>query len=628
MYLSLRCNATRVLTRVLTGAIAPLALSVAASAQLTVDSVQPAMNASNVLPNAQIVVTFDRAISLAALPPASGHLRVFGKSTGPAAGTWTLDPGGFAARFTPTEPFAAGEVVQLGVSHDVVALDGSALRSAGFHSEFRVRTRPTTMTFSQGDTLNVRSPNGNGVRVYGGQASDLNDDGAVDLAIINQDSSDVRVFLNRADGTASFDPFLTPPTGTGNTPSPNESCDMNGDGLMDIVTGDKIGDTISVLLGRGDGTFDPSAQYYMGDLPRGLAVFDMDGDGDSDVISANANSSHLSIRLNNGDGTLGARTSFNGGGSSEWGLASGDMNNDGIIDFVVGAQGSRRLIVWLGNGDGTFTQSGVLNGAGRIWMVVLGDINGDGNLDVATSNGVDATGTIALGDGSGGLSLQQVQSTGGLVVATDLGDLDGDGDLDWIMSAFSGGAWTMHMNNGAGNFTTETTFIASQNPACALLFDFDGDQDLDIALLDEIADEVLLWENTCLATSFCQATPNSTGLPAVTSFTGSCSIAANDLSLHVGPLPDGFGFFFYGQSTQPGMPVGNGVLCLGSQLFRSPPALASGSLLSAPFDLATPPVPAATILSGSTWHFQLVFRDAPAGGAGFNFSNGLELSFI
>ena len=48
----------------------------------------------------------------------------------------------------------------------------------------------------------------------------------------------------------------------------------------------------------------------------------------------------------------------------------------------------------------------------------------------------------------------------------------------------------------------------------------------------------------------------------------------------------------------------------------------------APFDLASPPVAGATILSGSTWSFQLVFRDLPGGGAGFNFSDGLELTFL
>ena len=74
--------------------------------------------------------------------------------------------------------------------------------------------------------------------------------------------------------------------------------------------------------------------------------------------------------------------------------------------------------------------------------------------------------------------------------------------------------------------------------------------------------------------------------------------------------------------------MGDGVLCLGSQLFRSAPAVATGNLLTTPFDLASPPVPGATILSGSTWSFQLVFRDLLGGGAGFNFSNGLQLTFL
>lgn len=599
-----------------------------ATAQLAVVSVEPGINASHVAPAADIIVHFDRPVAVTALPPTTDHLKVFGKSTGPASGTWTVDATGLSARFTPAEAFSAGEMVQVDLSHDLLAVDGTALRSAGYHFEYRVRTRPNTLEFTQIATMSVRSQPSQGVRVYGGQASDLNDDGWLDLAIVNQGPSDVRVLLNQADGTGSFDPFLTPTTGTGNTPSPNESCDMDGDGLMDIVTGDKIGDTVSVLLGRGDGTFDPSVQYAMGDLPRGVAVFDMDGDGDTDVVSANANSSSLSLRMNNGDGTLGPATTMDGGGDREWGLASGDMNNDGIIDFVVGAQGSERLIVWLGNGDGTFSQGGSLNGVNRVWMVVLGDVNGDGNLDVSTGNGVNASGTIALGDGNGNLTLHQVLPTGGLVVATDLGDLDGDGDLDWILSAFSGSVWGVFENDGTGTFTHAYDFAATDNPACALLFDFDRDQDLDLALLDEIADEFVFLENTCPASNFCPGIANSTGVPATTSFTGSSSVAVNELNVHAGPLPDGFGFYFYGQNTQFPMSVGNGILCLGGPVYRSSPALATGSLLTVSFDLTSPPVAGATILPGSTWHFQCVYRDAAAGGANFNFSDGLTLTFL
>ena len=90
--------------RALTVVLASLLLSVTASAQLTVVSVQPAINASNVLPNADVVVTFDRAIAASALPPSTDDLKVFGKSTGPAAGAWSLGPGGLSARFTPAVP--------------------------------------------------------------------------------------------------------------------------------------------------------------------------------------------------------------------------------------------------------------------------------------------------------------------------------------------------------------------------------------------------------------------------------------------------------------------------------------------------------------------------------------------
>ena len=607
---------------------AALLLSSVASAQLAISTMEPGMNAGHVAPNADIVLHFDRPIDLTALPPTTDDVTVFGKSTGPAAGVWTLENGGTTARFTPQELFAAGEVVQVSVSNQLLASDGSTPRSAGYHYEFRVRTRPNTLEFTHLDTINVRSNPSQGTRVYGGQASDLNDDGWVDLAIINQDTSDVRVLPSLADGTGAFAPFLTPPAETGSTPSPNESCDMNGDGLMDIVTGDKTGDTVSVLIGRGDGTFDPRVSYAMGDLPRGLAVFDMDGDGDTDVVCANANSGDLSIRRNNGDGTLGPETTMQGGGTGEWGLASGDMNGDAIMDMVVGAQGSQRLIVWLGNGDGTFTQGGTLNNVDRVWMVVLGDVNGDGHLDVSTGNGGSSTGTIAFGDGAGNLSLGQIQPTGSFVVATDLGDLDGDGDLDWIISSFGGGRWTLYENDGTGHFTERELFQATNNPACALMVDIDRDLDLDIVLLDEIADDVVLFENTCPATSFCTPTANSTGTAAEVSITGSCVVAENDLTLHVGPMPGGFGFLFYGQTQQPPGAVGNGFLCLANPVFRTPTADSVGGVYSLTLDLANPPAAGATVMPGSTWSFQGVFRDLPAGGAQFNFSGGLELMFL
>lgn len=609
----------------LCAALAALLLATPAAAQLTVTATTPGMNASNVSPATDIVLQFDRALLPGTLSGSAAS--VFGRSTGPAAGTWTLEASDTRARFTPDVRFSAGEVVTVGLSEDLTAADTSTLRTEGYTFQFQVGVRPSGTTLTHLATHVVRSTPSQRTRVYGAQATDLDDDGWIDLAVVNQDTSDVRVLMNRADGSGNVTSILTPVNPTGSTPSPNEAADMNGDGIVDIVTANKVGDSISVLIGNGDGTFQPRVTYPAGDLPRGMAVLDMDGDGDTDVVTANANSSDLSLFFNNGAGVLSPQVRIQGGGAAEWGLAAGDMNEDGILDLVVGAQFSQRVIVMRGNGNGTFTQAGVTeNVGGGVWMIVLGDVNGDGHLDAALANGTSDSAAILLGDGQGNLAVHQTTAIADWVVATDLGDLDGDGDLDWMLSSFTGGGFTLFLNDGAGNFTFERFFPATANAACTLMVDLDNDLDLDLVLLDEIADEAVLMENTSLGAEFCVSAPNSTGSAARASATGSTSVAANDLTLRAGPLPDGFGFFFYGSAQAAPSPTGNGTLCLGGSLFRSPVASATGLLLAVELDLAT--APASAITAGSTWHFQGIFRDATAGGAGFDLSNGVALTFL
>jgi len=610
---------------ILRSTLTALLLATSAAAQLTVAATTPAMNASNVSPVTDIVLDFDRALLPGTLT--SGAVSVFGRSTGPAAGTWTLEANGTRARFTPSVRFSAGEVVIVGLSEDLTAADTSTLRTEGYTFQFQIGVRPSGTTFTHLATHVVRSTPSQRTRVYGAQATDLDDDGWIDLAVVNQDTSDVRVLMNRANGSGNVTSILTPVNPTGSTPSPNEAADMNGDGIVDIVTANKIGDSISVLIGNGDGTFQPRVTYPAGDLPRGMAVLDMDGDGDTDVVTANANSSDLSLFFNNGAGVLSPQVRIQGGGAAEWGLAAGDMDEDGILDLVVGAQFSQRVIIMRGNGDGTFTQAGVTNNVGGgVWMIVLGDVNGDGHLDAALANGTSDSAAILLGDGQGNLAVHQTTSIADWVVATDLGDLDGDGDLDWMLSSFTGGGFTLFLNDGAGNFAFHRFFPATANAACSLMVDLDNDLDLDLVLLDEIADEVVILENTALGAEFCSSEPNSTGSAARATATGSATVAANDLSLRAGPLPDGFGFYFYGSAEAAPSPTGNGTLCLGGSLFRSPVASATGLLLTIELDLST--APASNITVGSTWYFQGIFRDAVAGGSGFDLSNGVALTFM
>ncbi len=128
-------------------------------------------------------------------------------------------------------------------------------------------------------------------------------------------------------------------------------------------------------------------------------------------------------------------------------------------------------------------------------MLVCGDVDGNGTEDVAGVNSTSNTGAILLGDGTGGLAAPQVVVTDPFPLATDLGDLDGDGDLDWVTSSFSGD-WWLFTNNGNGPYVFDREFLAPQAASCALMVDIDNDCDLDLALIDELADVVILQRNS------------------------------------------------------------------------------------------------------------------------------------
>lgn len=169
--------------------------------------------------------------------------------------------------------------------------------------------------------------------------------------------------------------------------------DVNGDGAPDLLVAND--NSVGVLLGNGDGTFQ-SALAYGAWRARSVAVGDVNVDGKPDLLVARRTASSLSavgVLLGNGDGTFQPAITYDSGGYQSFSVAVGDVNGDGKPDLVTanqfGAQGDNRAVgVLLGNGDGTF-QPAVVFSSGDVWVtsVAVGDLNADAKPDLVLANG-------------------------------------------------------------------------------------------------------------------------------------------------------------------------------------------------------------------------------------------------
>ena len=126
--------------------------------------------------------------------------------------------------------------------------------------------------------------------------------------------------------------------------------------------------------------------------------------------------------------------------------------------------------------------------------------------------------------------------------------------------------------------------------------------------------------------NYCSVNANSTGSPALMSYSGSKSVSANNFTLEARPVPNQPGLFFYG-ANQVEVVFGNGFRCVGGQIFRRPVFVPQNNEMVQYYDLTNPPSQAGAITAGSVWNFQAWFRDPAGGGASYNLSDGYQVTF-
>jgi hypothetical protein len=191
-----------------------------------------------------------------------------------------------------------------------------------------------------------------GLRPSWVMTGDFNKDGIADIATVNQCGSDptcltagsVSILLGNPDGT--FQTAVDYATGSGSLPRFGMMGDFNGDGITDIAVANLGANTISILLGKSDGTFQPHVDYAVGSSPLSIAAGDFNGDGKIDLAVANSGSNSISILLGNGDGAFQTHVDFATNFSPQ-SVATADFNGDGHLDLIVA---DLNISVLLGKG--------------------------------------------------------------------------------------------------------------------------------------------------------------------------------------------------------------------------------------------------------------------------------------
>jgi hypothetical protein len=332
-------------------------------------------------------------------------------------------------------------------------------------------TSPTSTVSTSETTLGV------GTDPRGISVADLNGDRKVDMAVVNRGSNTVSILLGKGDGT-----FAAPANyATGVDPTAVAFGDFNGDGKLDLVTTNRASYTVSILLGNGDGTFGNHVDYTAGTEPIAVTVADFNGDGHLDVAAVNSADNTVSIFLGVGDGTLRPGVTY-AVGSGPIAIVAGDFNGDGNVDLAVASSGTDNISVLLGNGDGTF-QSAVSYATGSDPDgLFAADLNGDGKLDLVAANNGSNTISVFLNKGNGTFASAVAYSVGTLPFGISGADFYGNGEIDIAVVNEGDDTVSVLPGKGDGTFNPSSTltFATGNEPIGIAVADFNQDGRLDL----------------------------------------------------------------------------------------------------------------------------------------------------
>jgi hypothetical protein len=360
--------------------------------------------------------------------------------------------------------------------------------------------------------------------------ADLDGDGKADVAVANERSNNVSVYLNTSTG-GSFS-LAAPITLTVATrPEVLVAADLDGDGKLDLATANYNSNNVSALRNTstaGALSFAAAVNTAVSTGPISLTAADLDGDGKPDLATTNNNRLVAVLRNTSTTGAISfvAAGTFAVGSNPFWVTAS-DLDGDGKLDLAVADEGStppnEYTVAVLRN---TSTGAGTISFAAAVYYtvgtspsaVVAADLDGDGKPDLATpnytSNDVSVLRNMStIGTLSFAAAVNFAVAAGPISITA--ADLDADGKPDLATANATANNLSVLRNTSTGGaitFAAAANYTVGSAPQSVVAGDVDLDGRLDLLAANYSGNTISVLLNTCasLPTVTPTSTPTST----------------------------------------------------------------------------------------------------------------------